>query len=173
MRAWPAATPTYVLGYSASDALGTEFPQKPGVEVNDGAIPRLTSNLSFGWNREKLSADYTLRYISGVTESCSDGLDFRGGDPSPNSLTNLGLCSKPNFEDNAESKNRLGSVTYHDVRVGWDAPGNVENLKLDLGVNNLLGKEPPACTSCSLNGYDAGTYDLPGQYGYIEATYRF
>jgi iron complex outermembrane recepter protein len=159
---------TYVMDYTATDALGTQFPQKAGVEVNDGAIPRLTSNLSFGWLRDRLSADWTMRYISGVTESCSDFLDG-----TLNSLTNLGLCSEPNTADNSQSRNRLGSVVYHDVRLGWEAPGNVENLKLDLGINNLLGKEPPACRSCSLNGYDAGTYDLPGQFGYVEATYRF
>jgi iron complex outermembrane recepter protein len=159
---------TYVIDYTATDALGTEFPQKEGVEVNDGAIPRLTSNLSLGWLRDRLSADWTLRYISAVTESCSDFLDG-----TPNSLTNLGLCSEPNTADNTQSKNRLGSVTYHDLRFGWEAPGDIENLKLGFGINNLLGKEPPACRSCSLNGYDAGTYDLPGQFGYVEATYRF
>ena len=38
-------------------------------------------------------------------------------------------------------------------------------LKLALVVNNIFGEDPPVCYSCSLNGYDAGTYDLPGSSG--------
>jgi len=27
--------------------------------------------------------------------------------------------------------------------------------------------------SCSLNGYDASNYDLPGRFGYVSANIRF
>ena len=68
--------------------------------------------------------------------------------------------------------NTLGSTTYHDVQFNWTNAG-VENLKLTVGVNNVFGKEPPVCLTCSLNGYDAGTYDLPGAFWYVSADYRF
>jgi iron complex outermembrane receptor protein len=29
------------------------------------------------------------------------------------------------------------------------------------------------CVSCSLNGYDASTYDLPGRFWYVEASLKF
>ena len=39
---------------------------------------------------------------------------------------------------------------------------NGEEVKLSVGINNAFGKEPPICLSCTLNGYDPSTYDLPG-----------
>ena len=42
-----------------------------------------------------------------------------------------------------------------------------------MGVNNLFDKDPPVCVSCSLNGYDAGTYDLPFRFWYVDVQYKF
>jgi iron complex outermembrane receptor protein len=44
---------------------------------------------------------------------------------------------------------------------------------VSAGINNLWGKEPPYCLSCSLNGYDASNYDLPGRFWYVEANLKF
>jgi len=51
--------------------------------------------------------------------------------------------------------------------------GTAGILELIGGVNNLGDKEPPACLSCSLNGYDASNYDLPGRFYYVEANFKF
>jgi iron complex outermembrane receptor protein len=40
-------------------------------------------------------------------------------------------------------------------------------------VNNLFGVNPPICYTCTLNGYDAGTYDLPGAFWNVRGTYKF
>jgi iron complex outermembrane recepter protein len=41
-------------------------------------------------------------------------------------------------------------------------------------VNNVFSKEPPICLSCTLNGYDASTYDMPGsRFVYGRAEVRF
>jgi iron complex outermembrane receptor protein len=29
------------------------------------------------------------------------------------------------------------------------------------------------CVTCSLNGYDAGTYDLPFRFWYVDVQYKF
>jgi len=34
-----------------------------------------------------------------------------------------------------------------------------DRIKVEAGVNNLFGSNPPICFTCTLNGYDAGTYD--------------
>jgi iron complex outermembrane receptor protein len=39
-------------------------------------------------------------------------------------------------------------------------------------VNNLLNRDPPACFRCSLNGFNGQTYDVPGIFGYLTATYH-
>ena len=49
----------------------------------------------------------------------------------------------------------------------------MEGVTASLGVNNLFDKDPPICLTCSLNGYDAGTYDLPGRFWYVSIDYKF
>jgi iron complex outermembrane recepter protein len=36
----------------------------------------------------------------------------------------------------------------------------------------VFNVDPPTCFSCSLNGFVAGTYDVPGVFGYINAGYQ-
>jgi iron complex outermembrane receptor protein len=136
-----------------------------GLEQNDSAIPQIKSNASVSWNLGNWGAAYTARYIKDVEESCSDFLDG-----TPNSLTNLGVCSDPNFTDNSMSLNKLGSTVYHDVQISFGPP-QIQNLQLTLGILNLTDKDPPICLSCSLNGYDPSTYDIPGRFGYIRASF--
>ena len=67
----------------------------------------------------------------------------------------------------------LSAVLYHDVQVEWSDALHMKGLKLALGVNNLFGQNPPICYTCSLNGYDAGTYDLPGAFWNVRVKYTF
>jgi len=98
-----------------------------------------------------------VRYISAVKEDCSNSTF---GGPKPGCL-------------NPENFNTLGATTYHDVRLAWKSAFSLEGLNLSVGANNVFGKDPPVCVTCSLNGYDAGTYDLPGAFWYVSADYRF
>ena len=58
---------------------------------------------------------------------------------------------------------------YNDVQIGW-TPEFERGLTLTAGVNNLFNRDPPACFSCSLNGFNGQTYDTPGIFGYLSAT---
>lgn len=138
-----------------------------GVEVNDTGIPEWTSNLEVGWAKGDWSARWTLRYIDELTEDCSDFLD--GSD---DSLTNLGLCSSPDLNDNSQSMNKLDSTIFNDFQGTWSPAKLDGNLDITLGINNAFDEDPPACYSCSLNGYDPSNYDSPGQFWYISAVYR-
>ncbi len=82
-------------------------------------------------------------------------------------ITDVPGCS------NGEVYHTLDSVLYNDVQVGWNDALTVKGLKLDLGVNNVFGQNAPICYTCTLNGYDAGTYDLPGAFWNVRATYKF
>jgi iron complex outermembrane receptor protein len=147
---------TYVDSFKAvSKATGLAEPRAVGVEVNDSAIPRIRSNLHLKWSATTVDTGWTMRYISAVEESCDqDRID-------------LGACTDP-----ALGSNRLGSTVYHDVRAAWRLPVGL-GTTLAAGVNNLFDKDPPVCVTCSLNGYDASTYDLPGTFAYVEASTRF
>lgn len=59
------------------------------------------------------------------------------------------------------------------VQASWKNAFSLEGLKLSVGANNVFGKEQPVCLTCSLNGYDAGTYDPPGAFWYVSADFRF
>jgi iron complex outermembrane receptor protein len=100
-------------------------------------------------------ANWTVRYLSDLTEQCGDAVDFD-------------VCSNPN-----DGTNELESTAYNDVQVSWSSPFGAEGLRLAAGVNNLFDEDPPICLSCSLNGYDASNYDVPGRFWYLQASYKF
>jgi iron complex outermembrane receptor protein len=144
---------TFVNDYEAVDAAGNVSARQVGIEVADSAIPEWQTNLQIGWSRGNFGATWGTRYISSVEESCA-GVEGLPG------------CDGVAF-------NKLGATTYHDVQFSWKDAFTLEGLKLSFGANNVFGKEPPVCLGCSLNGYDAGTYDLPGAFWYVSADYRF
>ena len=138
-----------------------------GMTAADRGKPAWKSTLAVDWTRDRWNASWTARYIHGMTERCSDFLDG-----SPDSLTNLGLCSMPDHADNTASRNRLASTTYHDVQAGYTYPGSTGDIALTVGVNNLLDRDPPTSQSASLNGYDASVYDIPGgRFVYVRVAY--
>jgi len=146
---------TWVNEYKAVDGDGNRSSRRVGVEVNDSAIPEWQTNVQLGWNKGDFGLTYGLRYIDAVEEDCNNA-----------TISDVPGCL------NARAVNTLGAVTYHDVQFVWKN-AFIEGLKLTVGGNNVFGKEPPVCVTCSLNGYDAGTYDLPGGFWYVSADYRF
>ncbi|HEY1137761.1 MAG TPA: TonB-dependent receptor [Xanthomonadaceae bacterium] len=146
----------WINDYKAIDGDDVLSSRQVGVEVGDSAIPEWQSNLQLGWKKGNFDFTYGLRYIDAVTEDC----------------TSATIATVPGCR-NASLTNTLGATTYHDIQVGWKDAFWLEGLKLSVGANNVFGKEPPVCVTCSLNGYDAGTYDLPGSFWYVSADYRF
>ncbi len=142
------AKATWVTRYELVNESGDAEPRRPGREVNDSAIPEWTGTLVTDWTRGPWSLAWTLRYIDRLTESCGGAREF------------------PICDDAANDVNALGSTTYHDLQLGWHDTAWLKGTRLTLGVNNVTGKTPPVCLSCSLNGYDASTYDLPGRFWY-------
>ncbi len=146
---------TWVSDYDAVGADGSRQPQGVGVEVNDSGIPELTSNLILDWKYGDWFGSWTMRHLSDLTEDCGAAATFA-------------VCDNP-----AAGTNRLGSTTFHDLQLGWVRVLG-EDLDLTFGVSNLFQKEPPICLSCTLNGYDASNYDIPGgRFWYLRAVSRF
>ena len=69
--------------------------------------------------------------------------------------------------------NTLDATVYNDVQVAWIEPFKATGLRVEVGGTNVFGVNPPICYTCTLNGYDAGTYDLPGAFFYVRANYKF
>jgi iron complex outermembrane recepter protein len=152
---------TYVAQYVAKNGVGEREPRTVGIEVTDSAIPRLTSNLGVGWSLGGWSVDYKLRYVSGLREDCAGAAGFP-------------ICNHPDeiAPNRPNGTHYLDATTYSDLRASWKVPVSLD-LTLTAGINNLFNKEPPICVSCSLNGYDASTYDLPSRFTYVQAAVKF
>jgi len=151
---------TYVDKYQAIDTTtGLAEPDGVGIEVHDSGIARIRSTLRANWTLGDWTAGWAVRYISALTEDCAGagGFPICGGAPSAQ------------FPDGS---NRLGGTAYQDVRASWKVPVSTP-LTVSGGVNNVFAKDPPICLSCSLNGYDASNYDLPGRFWYVEASLKF
>lgn len=146
---------TFVGDYEARGADGQLQPQRPGREVVDSAIPEWTSTFVTDWKRNNWSGAWTIRHISELREDCGRAVTFA-------------VCSDP-----ATSTNVLDATTYHDLQAGYKFDW-LRGLKFVVGVNNVTDEDPPICLSCSLNGYDASTYDIPGgRFWYVRADLRF
>ena len=146
---------TKVTSYEAiATDSGLSEPRVVGIEVNDSAIPDWRATARLNWNIGDVNVSWSARYISDLTESCDTVGSFNN-------------CSNA-----TAGTNHLGATTYHDLRASWKLPTTM-NFVLAGGINNITSKTPPICQSCSLNGYDASTYDLPGRYSYVEASIKF
>jgi iron complex outermembrane receptor protein len=145
---------THVRDYTAVGANGVVQPRTVGLEVNDSAIPEWTSNLGLDWAYGNFNVRWSTRFIDRLTEDCGDAAGFE-------------VC-----RNDAPNSNPLGSTTYHDLQLGWKAAW-AQGAQLTLGVNNVFEKEAPLCLSCSLNGYDASTYDLPERFVYGKVELKF
>lgn len=144
---------TFVTRYEARGAADQLQPQAPGIVVADTSIPEWTSMAVLDWRLGAWNASWTTRHISDMQESC--------------------LAADPDLFCDSPTTNRLGSTTYHDLQVGYRFDW-MKGLQLTAGVNNLFDRDPPVCTSCSLNGYEASTYDIPGgRFWYVRADVKF
>lgn len=139
---------------TVSKDTGLEEPRREGVETNDAGIPEWRANLRLNYALAGFTANWTMRYIDSLTESCAGANGFD-------------VC-----DDSAADTNHLGSVVYNDARVSYKLPTQVD-ATVSAGVNNVFDKDPPVCLSCSLNGYDASLYDIPGSFGYVQASVRY
>jgi iron complex outermembrane receptor protein len=154
---------TRVNSYKAEDTLGLVSQRTVGIEVSNGAIPAWRANAQLGWGIAGVDVTWTLRYIDSVKELCGNA---SAAVPVPG-------CTDQSGNFNANMYNTLSSVLYNDVNIAWNDAFRAKGLKLEGGVNNLFGVNPPICYTCTLNGYDASTYDLPGAFWYFRGTYKF
>ena len=114
------------------------------------------SNLSSMWTKGDLDVTWTMRYMSEQTEDCWI-----------HCFANGSATAEDVYYGDA-GLNRAGSVTYHDIQLGWKAPWNA---RVSLGARNVFGKEPPILQYESFaHSFDAA-YDIPGG-GFYYMQYR-
>ncbi len=124
------------------------------------AFPRLKSAFVIDWFLEEVGASLTTRYVHKSIEPCAVEADAPG------------VCSNPDEFDPTQSTNLLKPKVYNDLQIVWIPAFLDSAFNLTAGVNNMFNIEPPACYSCSLNGFNTTAYDVPGIFGYLTASYR-
>ena len=164
---------TYIRNYQLilpNPSGGALVTQLAGVErggtVFPFGVPHWKARTSLQWTRGNWRAEWDMRYISGLTEPCSDSFDN-----SPLSLTNLGVCSNPNTTNNSLSTNYLGQTVYHDVQLSYDF--DPAKMSFTVGIRNLFNKEPPSSTQQQLNSFDPTLYDVPGRFFYARIGFKY
>ncbi|MGH8283037.1 MAG: TonB-dependent receptor domain-containing protein [Gammaproteobacteria bacterium] len=164
---------TYIRNYQLilpNPSGGAVITQLAGVErggtVFPFGVPHWKARTSLQWTRGNWRAEWDMRYISGLTESCSDS-----NDGTAISLTNLGLCSNPNVANNTLSTNYLGQTIYHDAQVSYNL--DPAKLTFTFGIRNLFNKEPPSSTQQQLNSFDPTLYDVPGRFFYFRVGFKY
>ncbi|MEC8966341.1 MAG: TonB-dependent receptor [Pseudomonadota bacterium] len=137
----------------------TEF-NDAGLAGDRDVVPRLRTNLAVTWAYDDWTANWLVRFIGHTTEECSidgDTLDQQ-------------LCSDPSEELGGDSFNELEDMAYHDVSLGYAVN---DNLRITLGVNNLLDTDPEVSYSTFANSFDPSMYEIPGQFFYTRVNLNF
>jgi len=126
--------------------------------VGEPGIFRVRSNLGVNWSMGDFGVNYTLRYYSGMKESCiSLATDY---------------CDAPDHFANGESDplRHTGSNTFHDLQVNWKAPWDAT---IAIGANNVFDHRGPLMYSAPDSSFAYyGGFDI-GRYMYMKYTQRF
>ncbi|MGV8961651.1 MAG: TonB-dependent receptor [Stenotrophomonas sp.] len=133
--------------------------QQNGFASNSGASFRLRSNLNLTWELGDFGVTWGARYYSSLKEACY--FDDR--------------CTLPDFaapdtQGQISEQNKLGSNTFHDLQVRWNAPWNAT---IAIGANNVFDHYAAPAYSRPASGYSYyGGFDI-GRLVYMQYKQKF
>lgn len=117
---------------------------------------RVKSNNSVDWSMGNWSANWGFRYYSPVQDQCWD-VDVE--------------CNQPNAETTfGTGANKLGSVTIHDLSIGYKTSWNGRIL---VGANNVFDKKPRIAYSTQANAAAVDVDQLLDRFFYVRYTQSF
>jgi len=120
---------------------------------------RLRSNANLSWELGQWGATWSTRYYSGTKEECFFA-----------SRCSLPNYSAPDTQGNIVPQNELGSNTFHDLQVRWNAPWNAT---VAIGANNLFEHYAAPAYSQPNSGFSYyGGFDI-GRFMYLKYQQRF
>ncbi|KAF1696630.1 TonB-dependent receptor domain-containing protein [Pseudoxanthomonas koreensis] len=127
-----------------------------------GGSFRVRSNLNLSWTLNDFQVTWGMRYNSGTKEEC---MGFGDGKH----------CSLPDYQapwtqGAIVPMNEVGSVTFNDLQVAWNAPWNA---RIAIGANNVFGKDPPIYYTQPSSGFAFyGGHDM-GRFVYARYQQKF
>jgi len=118
---------------------------------------RVRSNLNVDWSYGDFGVNWGVRYYSGMKEECAYDEE----------------CNLPDFSSpytQLSPTRKVGSNTFHDVQVRYNAPWNAT---IAVGANNVFGHEGPVMYSQPNSSFSYyGGFDI-GRFVYAKYTQRF
>jgi iron complex outermembrane receptor protein len=111
---------TWVKTYRIQSEEGAKWDEYNGEYLYN----RLKSNLSLDWALGNWNATFTSRYVSGTKDGC---------------FSPTVSCSNPGGGATFGNYNKIGSLTYSDLSVGYKTPWKGQ---ITVGANNVFDKEP-------------------------------
>jgi iron complex outermembrane receptor protein len=154
-------TTNWQTTYVSKNVLKTTSEEDTPEQVSNGfgSNFRVRSNLNVGWALNDFSVNWGMRYYSGVKEECY----FE-------EICNIPNYQAPDTQGEVVPMNRVGSNTFHDVQVSWNAPWNA---KVSVGANDVFDHQGPAMFSQPNSSYAYyGGYDI-GRFVYMKYQQRF
>ncbi|MGO4222539.1 TonB-dependent receptor plug domain-containing protein [Lysobacter sp. TAF61] len=146
--------------YVSKNELKTDSLEGAPQQLNgfDGNF-RLRSNMNLTWEKGAFGVSWGMRYYSGTKEDCY--FDDR--------------CSLPNYQapdtnGTVVPMNELGSNTFHDLQVRWNAPWNAT---VAVGANNVFEHYAAPAYNQPNSGFSYyGGFDI-GRFMYLKYQQRF
>jgi iron complex outermembrane receptor protein len=158
--------------YTEKDvSVATNDPRRPISAVGVPGIFRVRSNLGINWQMGAFGASWNARYYSEMFEGCTY---FVPGVTEPNlecnyiQLRPTGLLT--GTIESLARRNYVGSNTFNDVQLRWNAPWNAT---VSVGANNVFDRVGPVMyTQPSSNVSYYGGFDI-GRFFYAKYNQRF
>jgi iron complex outermembrane receptor protein len=133
--------------------------QLNGVFGGSGAAFRLRSNLNLTWTKGDFAVTWGTRYFSGAREDCYFA-----------DRCSLPDFTAPEYQGEIIGANELGSNTFHDLQVSWNAPWNAT---VAIGANNVFEHYAAPAYNQPNSGYSYyGGFDI-GRFTYLKYQQRF
>lgn len=145
----------YVSKYTIDQ--GGDYP----IEYDNGIYSswRIRDTSSLDWSNGNFGATWTIRYYSGLKESCAG---YIIGTP---------LCNLPDYYSpgvGITPMRKVGAIAFNDLQVRWTAPWKGT---ISLGVNNIFNRVGPLFYTASSNAIGNSGFVFNPSYDYGRFVY--
>jgi iron complex outermembrane recepter protein len=144
---------TYLTKYQQSAGPGAPTQDLAGFMNGDQGLYRIRSNFQVDWDYKQFGATWTVRYYSGLKDTCYS--NSYGSPPGTPTIE----CSNPTYTNpwiGGYGIARKGSVAFNDAQVRYTTPWKGV---VSLGVNNIFNKKGPFYYNVVQYGSGSPPYD--------------
>ncbi|GFZ90420.1 TonB-dependent receptor domain-containing protein [Dyella caseinilytica] len=151
----------YLSTYQTSNGPGSLTKNLAGWMNGTQALYRVHTNVQLDWDYKQFGASWTVRYYSGLKDSCWDvGVECNNPD-------------YPNPVDPGQGMAQKGSATFNDAQFRYKTPWDGT---LSVGVNNIFNKKGPYYYNVSFAGSGSPPYNPQfdiDRYFYVQYSQKF